>query len=229
MIAAIHQPNLLPWIGYFYKMSVSDRFILLDDVQYNRRSITSRVKIKSQNGPVWLTVPVKKKGRYHQLISEVELEPGTHWKNKVLGTLQACYGKAPHYKVYFSSLAEIIEQDHQMLADLNIALIRWLARVFEIKTPMVLSSGLTGVDGESTNRLIDICRLMGADQYLSGFGGQKYQQQELFQTANIDMLIYDFNHPQYPQMWGEFESGLSALDMLFNVGAESADIITKIG
>lgn len=228
MIAAIHQPNFLPWIGYFYKMYKSDIFILLDDVQYNRRSITSRVKIKSQHGPTWLTVPVKKKGRYFQQISDVELEAGNHWKNKVLGTLQTCYGKAPHFKLYFSQLTDIIQRDYLMLADLNMALIKWLAGIFGIDTPMKKSSDLPEIAGQSSERLISICQSVMAESYLSGFGGQKYQEQELFQAAGIDLLVYDFHHPEYEQMWGEFTDGLSALDPVFNIGGKSADIIKEI-
>lgn len=229
MIAAIHQPNFLPWIGYFYKMHKCDIFILLDDVQYNRRSITSRVKIKSQQGPVWLTVPVKKKGRYHQLISEVELEPGNHWKNKVLGTLQTCYGKAPFFKSYFPQLSAVIEQNYLLLADLNIALIKWLAHIFHIDTPLKKSSELADITGQSTERLIRICQSIQAGSYLSGFGGQNYQEQELFQAAGIDLVIYDFAHPEHEQMWGDFTAGLSALDLLFNMGSKSGDIIKSAG
>ncbi len=228
MIAAIHQPNFLPWIGYFYKMLNSRTFVLLDDVQYNRRSITSRVKIKTQGGEKWLTVPVKKKGRYHQPIDEVELEPGSHWKNKVLGTLQASYGKAPYFYDYYPGIEAIIQKEHHRLAEFNIQLIEWLAGEFGIKTPMIRSSGLKGVTGESTQRLASICKVIGVEEYLSGFGGQKYQEQEIFAERNIRLIVYDFKHPLYTQMWGEFIPGLSAVDLLFNCGPQSAGVLKNI-
>lgn len=228
MIAAIHQPNFLPWLGYFYKMWKADRFVLLDDVQYNRRSITSRVKVKTKDGDKWLTVPVIKKGRYHQSITEVELEDNDHWKNKVLGTLQTCFGKAPHFYTYFPQLEEIIRQNHTMLADLNIELITWLASRFEIDTPMERSSQLENVSGQSTERLASICNAIGADNYLSGFGGQKYQEQEIFQSRGIQLVVYDFQHPGYPQMFGDFIPGLSAVDLLFNCGPQSAEILKNV-
>jgi hypothetical protein len=228
MIAAVHQPNFLPWLGYFYKMLKCDRFVLLDDVQYNRRSITSRVKIKTQNGDQWLTVPVKKKGRYHQLIAEVELEPGSHWKNKVLGTLQTCYGKSPYFYDYFPGIEAIIQKDHLRLSELNIELIEWLALQLEIETPMSRSSGLHGIAGQSTERLAAICQTLGAEDYLSGFGGQKYQEEEIFRKKNIRLILYEFKHPEYTQMWGEFVPGLSTVDLLFNCGRRSAGILKSI-
>ncbi|NIM12111.1 MAG: hypothetical protein GTO45_08370 [Candidatus Aminicenantes bacterium] len=228
MIAAIHQPNFIPWSGYFYKMLKCHRFVFLDDVQYNRRSVTSRVKIKTQQGEKWLSVPVKKKGRYHQLVSEVELETDNIWKKKIQGTLQSSYGKAPYYKIYFPEFETILQKDHRSLAELNIELIQWLAQAFEVKTPMVKSSELAGISGQSTERLVTICKAVGASQYLSGFGGQKYQEQEMFRQNNIELVVYDFKHPEYLQLWGDFILGLSAIDLLFNCGPQSAEILKNI-
>ncbi|UCH93763.1 MAG: WbqC family protein [Candidatus Aminicenantes bacterium] len=228
MIAAIHQPNFLPWLGYFYKMLKSDYFVFLDDVQYIRRGYTSRVKIKTPQGEKWLTVPVKKKGRYHQLVSEVELEPDNKWKNKISGTLQSCCGKAPHFKSYFPGFEKIIQKDHRLLAGLNIELIKWLARAFGIDIPMVKSSQLPGVTGQASERLVTICKALGATQYLSGFGGQNYQEKEVFEREGIQLLVYDFQHPEYPQLFGDFTPGLSAVDLLFNCGPQSAEILREI-
>jgi len=218
MIVAIHQPNFLPWIGYFYKMLKADRFVFLDDVQFIRRGYTARVKIKTKDGETWLTVPVIKKGRYLQSINEVELEPDTKWKKKTLGTLHASYAKAPFFKSFFPELESIIMNDFQLLSELNIALIKWLATIFEINTPNIRSSELNGITGESTDRLVNICKALNADKYLSGFGGQKYQEQETFNQNNIELSIYNFTHPVYPQPWGDFLPGLSSIDFLFNCG-----------
>ncbi|MCP5050637.1 MAG: WbqC family protein [bacterium] len=231
MIAAIHQPNFLPWLGYFYKMLKCDRFVFLDDVQFIRRGFTSRVRIKTQSGVKWLTVPVQKKGRYEQTVSEVRLEPGAHWKNKVLGTLQSYYGKAPYFKSCFPQIEEIVHRDYQLMAELNIQLIKWLARVLEIDTPMVRASELEGVSGHSSQRLATICKAIGAKEYLSGFGGRKYQEQEIFQQHDLKLMISGFQHPTYPQMWEEFEfvPGLSTVDLLFNCGPESPGVLKEIG
>lgn len=227
-VVAIHQPNFLPWLGYFYKMSKVDSFVFLDDVQYIRRGYTSRVKIKSQGGDIWLTVPVQKKGRYHQLVSEVELQPGDHWKKTILGTLQANYGKAPFFKTYYPILHEIIRKEYRLLAQLNIELIGWLAGELGIHTQWVSSSGVPGVSGVGTERLVTICQGVGANQYLSGFGGQNYQEEEIFNQPGIQLMVYDFQHPCYPQLWGEFIPGLSAVDLLFNCGPRSREILKTV-
>jgi hypothetical protein len=228
MIAAIHQPNFLPWLGYFYKMRKSDCFVLLDDVQYIRRGFTSRVKIKNPSlGEQWLTMPVLKKGRYHQPISQVQLVPDNKWKKKVLATLQSCYGKAPYFKPYFREITALLERDHQRLPDLNIHLIQWLARVLEIERTVVKASELTGVTGRASQRLVSICKAVGASQYLSGFGGQNYQEEEYFQQEGIELMISDFMHPRYPQLGSEFLPGLSAVDLLFNCGPDSARILAE--
>lgn len=229
MIAAIHQPNFLPWCGYFYKMLKCDRFIFLDDVQYIRRGYTGRVKIKTPEGEKWLTIPVKKKGRYHQLVLEVELEADNKWKNKITGSFQSYFGKAPHFKTYFPEFADIIHKDFPLLAELNLELIKWLARIFEIKTPMMRSSELEGITGQAGERLISICKSIGATKYLSGFGGQNYQEKENFEHEGIKLAVYDFKHPQYPQLFGDFIPGLSAVDLLFNCGPQGAEILKGEG
>jgi hypothetical protein len=228
MIAAIHQPNFLPWLGFFYKMSKAHCFVYLDNVQYVRGGFINRVKIKTQAGGRWLTVPVKKKGRYPQSISSVEVEAGSHWKRKVSGTLQACYCKAAYFKTYFPELEAIIDKEHLFLADLNIELTNWLASHFDIHTSTVNASELDDISGRSTERLASICNSIGADRYLSGFGGQKYQEEEIFKQYNIQLTVYAFEHPRYPQLWDDFTPGLSALDLLFNCGPQSAEIIRNI-
>jgi hypothetical protein len=229
MITAIHQPNFIPWIGYFYKMLKCQCFVFLDDVQYIRRGFTGRVKIKTPQGEKWLTVPVKKKGRYHQLVTEVELENGDIWKKKILGTLQSSYGKSPYFKTYFPVFETILQKNTHSLERLNVELIQWLAQSFEIKTPIVKSSRLEGITGQSSERLVSICKAVGTSQYLSGFGGQKYQEEKIFEENGIELVVYDFKHPEYHQLWGQFIPGLSAIDLLFNCGPQSIKILRGIG
>ncbi|MCP5105524.1 MAG: WbqC family protein [bacterium] len=216
----IHQPNFMPWLGYFYKMKKCDIFVLLDDVQFIRRGFTSRVKIKTPEGEKWISVAVKKKGRYSQTINEVEVENDFKWKKRVLGSLQACYGKTPYFKTYFPPLEEIFQKEHLFLADLNRELLIWLAGEMGIKTKILKSSQLEGITGQSTDRLVSICQALGAHRYLSGFGGQNYQEETAFNQKGIELTVYDFKHPVYPQMFGEFVPGLSAVDLLFNRGPQ---------
>ncbi len=223
--AAIHQPNFLPWPGFFYKMMNSGVLVFLDDVQYVRRSIINRVKIKGPEGERWLTIPVINKGKYYQNINEVEIQANLPWRKKLLGSVSGCYGKAPYFKEYFSQFSEIIEREYRYLVEINFALIEWLSRSVGIEVKTEKASRLEGVTGLSTERLVSICEAVGAKRYLSGYGGSKYQEEELFHGHGIELAVYDFAPPVYEQLWGEFIPGLSTLDLLFNCGPRSKELI----
>lgn len=228
-VVAIHQPNFLPWPGFFYKWMKSQMLVLLDDVQFIKRSIINRVKIKTPQGESWLTIPVIQKGRYHQTIAETEIQHALDWKKKVLGSIEACYGKAPFFPQYYPALKIIIQGDHELLVDINVDLIKWTAREIGIQVPLTRSSELQGVTGTSSERLASICKALGADRYLSGFGGQKYQEEDVFKEYNIELMVYDFSPPLYPQLFGDFIPGLSTLDLLMNCGPQSRDILLSGG
>jgi len=220
---AIHQPNFLPWLGFFYKWARSDLLVLLDDVQFIKRSIINRVKIKGPEGERWLTVPVIQKGRYFQGIDEVEVQAG--WQKKVLGSIRACYGRAPYFDAYFPALAGLLQADDRLLVEVNARLLAWLAENLGITAPAMKASALTGVTGQSTERLVSICRAVAADRYLSGFGGQKYQEADSFAEGGIDLVISDFSHPHYRQLWGDFIPGLSAIDLLMSCGPQAREML----
>ena len=228
-VAAIHQPNFLPWLGFFYKWSRSDIFVLYDNVQFVRRGYINRVKIKTQRGDAWITVPVKQKGNYHQNIGDVEIDNETNWKRKLVGTLTANYSRAPFFKTYLCQLEDILAQEHTHLAQLNTAFLKWAARELGIDVPVVESSSLPDISGASTERLVSVCSAVGASHYLSGFGGQKYQEEELFLERNIQLQVYDFSHPQYSQLWEGFIPGMSVIDLLFNCGEQSSEILKNPG
>lgn len=227
LTAAIHQPNFLPWPGFFYKWARSDILVLLDDVQFVRRGFSNRVKIKGPAGARWLTIPVVKKGRYHQMVKDVEIEKTPGWQKKIAGSVQACYAKTPYFKEYYPEFAAIIGKDYTYLADLNIALLERLARHLGVEKKMVRASQLPGVGGESSRHLVSICKAVGAERYLSGFGGQKYQDEQIFRANHIELLVYDFTPPVYPQLWGDFIPGLSTLDLLMNCGPQSKELLLK--
>jgi hypothetical protein len=224
-LVAVHQPNFLPWLGFFYKWRRSDLFVFYDDVQFVRRSIINRVRIKSPRGAQWLTLPVKQKGRYDQAIMAVEIDNERPWQKKMLGSLHACYARAPYFDPYIGELEAMLFKEYRLLVDLNLDLLSWLAALLGIAAETVRSSQLPGVTGSATDRLVSVCRAVGASAYLSGFGGMKYQDPELFKQNNIRLEIYDFSHPVYPQQWPGFIPGSSALDLLFNCGPGAKEII----
>ena len=228
--AAIHQPTFLPWLGFFYKMMKSDVFVLLDNAQYNRRGFVSRVKIKNDNGEKWLTVPVKKKGLRDQLLNQAQLvmEPPVVWKRKTLGSLQTCYGKAPYFKNYFPAIEAIIQEDHLLLTDMNQRLITQLAQDLKINTKIINASDLPGITGQASHRLATICHAVNASKYLSSISGHQHLDTEPFKSLNIELIVNDFKDPVYPQMFETFIPGLSAVDLLFNCGPDSAEILREL-
>jgi hypothetical protein len=161
----------------------------------------------------------------NQPIAQVEIKNDLPWRDGVLGKIRSCYGKAPFFKRYFPEFQAVVMKERLLLADLNIELLQWVAGILEIRTPWVLSSSLEGVNGKATERLVSICRCLGATAYLSGFGGQKYQEEEEFKKHNIQLAVYDFRRPEYPQRGEGFIAGLSVIDLIFNCGPESGEIL----
>lgn len=224
MRVAIHQPNFLPWLGYFYKMAQCDVFVLLDNVQYTKNSFINRNRIKTPQEVMWLTVPVKIKGRFGQLINNVEIDNTVDWRRKHLGTLETNYRKAKFFEPIFQSLKTIYFMgDWNNLCELNIRLLEWTLSLLKLEKKLIRASDLN-VEGESTQLLINIVKKLGGNIYLSGFGGAKYQEEELFKKAGVALTYYSFEHPVYPQLWVGFVPNLSIIDLLFNCGPESLKV-----
>jgi hypothetical protein len=179
MIAAIHQPNYLPWLGFFYKMAKSDIFILLDNIQYEKNGLTNRTKIKTSQGECWLTLPVSQK--FPRTIKEVELVNFGNERNKILKTIELNYKKAKYFDYLFPELKEILVKDWQYLVDLNIELINFFKDKLDIKTKIEIVSN-HDLSGKSTDLLINICERFNADIYLTGqggkIGGKKYLEED---------------------------------------------------
>jgi len=222
MKVAIHQPNYMPWLGFFYKMLKSDIFVLLDNVQYEKNSFINRVKIKTPQGANWLTLSIKRK--FPQLIKDAELINFQKDRKKHLKTIELNYKKTKYFDYLFPELKKILEKDWRYLADLNIELIKLLKEKLGIKTKLEIASRYD-FQGKSDELLINICKKFEADVYLSGKGGWKYQDEEKFKKAGIKLEYTDFIHPIYPQLWGDFVPGLSIIDLLFNCGPESINYL----
>lgn len=223
-IIAIHQPNYIPWQGFFYKMMKSDTFVFLDNVQYSKNSIINRNKIKTANGEMWLTIPVLTKNAFRQAINEVKINNTADWSRKHLNAITQNYAKSQFFRDYQDKLTEIYTQRWDKLVDINKVFIKFIADCLDIKREFVTASGL-GVSGESTDLLIGICKKLNADTYLSGRGGKKYLDEEKFEAAGIKIEYTNFKQPQYEQLYGDFMPNLSTLDLLFNKGADSRRIL----
>ncbi|MBI4437191.1 MAG: WbqC family protein [Candidatus Omnitrophica bacterium] len=226
MTFSAHQPQYLPWIGYFDKIAKSDQFVFLDHVQYKKREFQNRNKIRTPRGALWLTVPVITKGRYMQLLKEVQIDNSVDWPKDHWASLKTNYTKAPFFKTYAPFFQETYGRKWESLSELNIHLIRFLLKCFGIATPLLMESHI-GTETLSTDRLIELAKKLNATTYLSGSGGKEYLEEGKFEKANIRLMYQTFHHPTYPQLFmkspTDFLPHLSAADLLFNKGGEAKE------
>ena len=226
-VVAIHQPQYLPWLGYFDKLVRCDVFCLLDTVQYKKNEFRNRNRIKTAQGLQWLTVPVTY--RFPQRIHEVGVNQTVDWQRKHLQALKTNYSKAPFFDTYYESFEEFYQKSYEMLVDVNVACIELLMELSGLEQKLVLASSLKVDTDDPSVRLIKICQALGGDAYLSGRDGAKYMDVDMFSGHQINVFFQDFKHPQYPQCYGPFEANLSVVDLLFNCGPKSLNIIRKAG
>lgn len=215
MIIGIHQPNFLPFLGYFYKMAKCNTFVLLDNVQYPKNLYTNRAMIKTLQGKLWLTLPIKR--AFPQLIKDVELVDYPKEREKHIRAIELNYKKAKYFNYLFPELKEVLKKNWTHLSELNIELIKLFKNKLGIKTKLEVASDYD-FKGNSTELLIEICKKFGADTYLSGKGGAKYQEEDKFKEAGIKLEYTDFTCPIYSQLWGDFIPNLSVVDYIFNNG-----------
>ena len=217
MILSVHQPQYLPWLGYLDKIQRSDVFVFLDNVQYKKREFQNRNKIRTKEGSIWLTVPVITKDRYYQNIAAVEINNETDWATEHLKGLELNYAKAKYFKEYHPALRSIYERKWEKLIDINIKIINLLLQTFSIQTPVSFESNLK-INTTSSQRIVDICKELKADTYLSGVGAKDYLDEELFKKHNIKLTYQSFKHPEYAQNFEGFHYPMCALDYLLNCG-----------
>lgn len=224
MIISVHQPQYLPWLGYFHKIYNSDAFVFLDNVQYKAREYQNRNRIRTADGWIWLTVPVLKAEHSYPNISSVRIDNSRDWRKQHWKSLASNYGRAPFFKRYSNFFEDLYRRDWDMLVDLNIYIVKETMRLLEIEKPIYLESQLN-IKTKNTSRIIDICKALSADAYLSGIGGKSYLEEELFRTNKIKLIYQDFTHPVYEQRYKPFIPFLSIIDLLFNHGEASLRIL----
>jgi len=225
-LITIHQPNFLPWPGFFHKWMLADTFVLLDTVQYEKNEWQNRNRIKTASGAQWITVPVNY--RYPQKISEVTIAD-RRWIRKMCASIEQVYAKAPYFEAYWQPVRKVLNNNYDRLADLNVALIRLLGDALGCSAPLKLASELGVENTDPTYRLIELCSNMNGDGYLSGQEGRTYLQREVFAEAGIALYFQQVEAPQYTQLHGDFVSHLSVLDLLFNAGPNAAEAIHDMG
>lgn len=231
MIVAIHQPNFLPWLGYFDRMIRADMFIVLDHVQFERRNYQNRTRIRIDDKGHWLTVPVQQNSQQERILDKRIDNPPVDdlrwWGANHCRTIRHAYRDAPFLSDYYPTLRGLLESRWDRLVDLDLALLHFLRDALAISTPIIRSSDLN-VAGSKSELILNLCLATGASTYLAGMGGSRsYLERAAFADAGVDIAWQDFHHPHYTQCGGEgFISGLSAIDSLFNQGLQSRGLVT---
>ncbi len=225
MIVSINQPAYLPWLGYFQRIAASDLHIVLDHVQFEKNSFTNRNKVRTKEGSCWLTVPLKTKGKFGSLfINKLEIAQDTSWEEKHWATLRMNYSRAPYFAEHAPFFEKIYQSRHSWLNPLMRELTAYFLKASGITTPILFSSEMN-VEGTKDELVLNLCRSAGATVYLSGALGRNYLREELFHEAGIKVQYQDYRHPEYPQAYPGFEPYLSAIDLLFNCGPQSLQIL----
>lgn len=225
MIVSINQPAYLPWLGYFARIAASDLHVELDHVQFEKNSFVNRNRIRTANGPAWLTVPVLTKGRFGNLpIDALEIDNARPWANKHWETIRQAYGKAAHFRPTADFVRSALERRWTRLGDLMRETNEHFRRALGIATPVRRSSTMSP-QGTKSDLVLNLCKAAGATVYLSGPLGRGYLEEARFAEAGIEVRYHDYRHPEYPQLLPGFEPNMSVIDLLFNCGDRSGELL----
>lgn len=221
MILTSHQPDFLPYMGFFYKAFRSDVLILSDDVQFSKQGMHNWNRIKAENGPRKLTIPVH--AHHDTLLCQVEIADPDHGIRQAVKTIEQNYRKAPHFQEG-EELLEIMMSftgpGNAWLTELNESLTLHIIDRFGIRPDAIVRSTALGICGHKDERIFQMCEKTGANTYLSGRGAAAYHQPEEYERRGIKLIYTDYEPVQYPQMHGDFVPNLSVLDYIFNCGYE---------
>ena len=224
MILSAHQPVYLPWLGLFHKIALSDLFCFFDIVQYQTKDYNNRNKVKTAEDTPWLTVPVNSKNHLEKKINEIEIV-GDHWRKKHCKIIQLAYQNSPYFNMYFVELKRIISDTKiKKLSDLNFRILIFLLSCLNLKTKVVKASNYN-FTGKKSDLVLDMCIKLKAKKYIFGSEGKNYAEIEKFKKNNIEVCFQNYNHPIYSQLYGNFIPYLSVIDLLFNMGSSSSEII----
>ena len=224
LILTAHQPCYLPWLGLFHKIALADQFISFNQVQYQAKEWNNRNKIKTSQGPAWLSVPVFRKGRLKQSYKDVKINNNINWGRKHWNSLLLNYSKTPYFKHYADYFEDTYSRDWDRLIDLNETMLQWFINTLGINIK-VQSAEDYNFTGKKNDLVLDMCLKMGAKTYIFGGEGENYANVSAFNDAHIKVLFDTYDHPIYPQINGEFISHLSIVDLLFNCGSNSFEIL----
>ncbi|CAN5233089.1 WbqC family protein [soil metagenome] len=224
MILTAHQPVYLPWLGLFHKIAMADRFCIFDIAQYQTKDFNNRNKIKTNAGSIWLSVPVESKDHFEKKLCDIKVV-NNGWNRKHFKSIDLAYKKAPYYSNYIGTLEDILaSKTYTYLADLNFATLDFGLKALGIAVPIDTASKHE-FEGAKSDLVLDMCKKLGASRYVFGAQGRNYADLPSFAEAGIAVDFQDYQHPVYPQLHGGFEPYMSVIDLLFNVGPESFNVL----
>lgn len=227
MRVTIHQPEHLPWLGFFHKIGLADTYLILDNVQYRKNYFQNRNKIRTNNNWEWITVPVR--NRFGQMIKDTVIDDTNQsWKRKYWNSIYYAYKKAPFFSKYSEVMKSLLEQKWIYIADMNIALISKILEFLKLK-PHLLKASDMKAEGKGGDLIVALCQEAGADVYISGISGKEYLGLQKFKAAGTEVIFQEFHHPIYKQLYEPFIPCMSCLDLLFNYGDKSMDVINGVG
>lgn len=213
MIVGIHQSQYLPWPPYFRKIEKSDIFVILDDVQFQKNGMQNRNKIRNRGSDFWLTVPVT--GGIDCSIKKKKIAD-KKWRKKHFQSIQQSYSKSEYWENYKDHIEEIYNKESEYINQINTELIYFFTNSLNIDTKIIFSSEINA-GGSKSDFILNICKELGANTYISGNGGKDYLDINDFNRHNVDIDFLESKSPQYDQFHGEFIPNLSMLDMIMNV------------
>ncbi len=224
MILSAHQPAYLPWLGLFHKIALADKFVFFDDVQYVPRDWISRNQIKTPNGPLMLTVPVLEKGHREKTIAVMEINNDNPWGRKHWKSIKLNYSQAPFFNKYAGFFEDTYSKEWHLLADLNFFMLSWFLKTLGIDV-IVEKGSSAHFQGSKADLVLDMCLQCGADIYIFGELGAQYADVEKFNTKGVKPLFQSYKHPIYRQCYGSFVPYMSIIDLIFNEGERSLEIL----
>jgi hypothetical protein len=226
----ILQPSYIPWLGYFDQINRADVFVFYDDVQYTRRDWRNRNKVKISSGlSTYLTIPVLVKGEYLAPINAIQIDKSSDWRAVHLKTLESNYKRSKYFASVYPFLeSTLLQSTSPYLSECDTILVKKITEYLGIHNKhFVFSSELDAFEPDPTKRLVEICRKLGATHYLTGGAAKAYLDEDLFAKENIVVEYQNYKHPMYTQLWGDFISHLSIIDLLFNEGPRSLEIVMQ--
>ena len=224
MILTAHQPVYLPWLGLFHKIALAETFVYFDQTQYLPKNWMNRNKIRTKNGSIWLTIPVLRKGYRDLKTSEIEINNSINWQKKHLRSISLNYKKSPYFENYIPFFEDVYSRKWEFLGDLNEYMLKWFLDELGIKVNFLNAKNFK-FEGEKSSLILNMCKKLDASTYIFGTLGKDYANVHEFEKNNVKLIFQDYNHPKYSQLYSEFVSHLSVIDLLFNHGPKSLEII----